>query len=54
MIRPSDVGKIIPNGSAVKLRVETERINVFTEDGMHTLIKQTEDIDGNRIGGEGL
>jgi iron(III) transport system ATP-binding protein len=54
VIRPSDVGKIIPNGSAVKLRVETERINVFTEDGMHTLIKQTEDIDGNRIGGEGL
>ena len=54
VIRPSDVGKIIPNGSAVKLRVETERINVFTEDGMHTLIRQTEDIDGNRIGGEGL
>lgn len=54
VIRPSDVGKIIPNGSAVKLRVETERINVFTEDGLQTLVLQTENIDGNRIGGEGL
>jgi iron(III) transport system ATP-binding protein len=34
------------------LRVEAERINVFTEDGMRSLIIQTEDINGRRIGGE--
>ena len=52
VIRPSDVGRIIPNHTAVKLRVEAERINVFTEDGMRSLIIQTEDINGNRTGGE--
>lgn len=46
VIRPSDVGTIIPNGTPVKLRVEAERINVFTEDGGKTLIRQAE-------GGEG-
>ena len=52
VITPSDVGRIIPNHTAVKLRVEAERINVFTEDGMRSLIIQTEDINGRRIGGE--
>ena len=52
VITPSDVGRIIPNNTAVKLRVEAERINVFTEDGMQSLIIQTEDINGRRIGGE--
>lgn len=51
VIRPSDVGTIIPNGTNVKLRVETARINVFTEDGSRTLIRQ----EGNsETGGEAL
>ena len=42
VIKPSDVGTIIPNGTAVKLRIEPSRINVFTEDGSRTLIRATE------------
>lgn len=42
VIRPSDVGTVIPNGTAVKLRVEADRINVFTEDGSKSLIRQAE------------
>lgn len=51
VIRPSDVGTIIPNGTNVKLRVETARINVFTEDGSRTLIRQDEN---SETGGEAL
>ncbi|MDY6087766.1 MAG: ABC transporter ATP-binding protein [Succiniclasticum sp.] len=51
VIRPSDVGTIIPNGTNVKLRVETARINVFTEDGSRTLIRQEEN---SETGGEAL
>ena len=52
VITPSDVGRIIPNNTPVKLRVEADRINVFTDDGEKSLIIQTEDIDGNRTGGD--
>lgn len=51
VIRPSDVGTIISNGTKVKLRVETARINVFTEDGSRTLIRQEEN---SETGGEAL
>ena len=51
VIRPSDVGTIIPTGTNVKLRVETARINVFTEDGSRTLIRQDEN---SETGGEAL
>lgn len=51
VIRPSDVGTIIPNGTNVKLRVETARINVFSEDGSRTLIRQEEN---SETGGEAL
>lgn len=43
VIKPSDAGSIIPNGTAVKLRVDPTRINVFTEDGSRTLIRASED-----------
>jgi iron(III) transport system ATP-binding protein len=52
VITPSDVGRIIPNNTPVKLRVEADRINVFTDDGEKSLIIQTEDIDRNRTGGD--
>ena len=39
VIKPSDTERIIPNGTAVKLGVDPARINVFTEDGMKTLIR---------------
>ena len=42
IIKGSDVGRIIPNGTPVKLLAEAGRINVFTEDGSRTLIQQTE------------
>ena len=48
----NDIDNSSRNHTAVKLRVEAERINVFTEDGMRSLIIQTEDINGRRIGGE--
>ncbi len=40
VIKPSDVGSIIPNGAKVKLGVEPSRINVFTSDGSRTLIHE--------------
>ena len=43
-----------PNNTPVKLRVEADRINVFTDDGEKSLIIQTEDIDGNRTGGDAV
>lgn len=40
VIRPSEAGTIVPSGSQVKLQVETQKINVFTEDGSQTLIQE--------------
>ena len=40
VIRPSEVGTIIPNETPVKLQVDAPKINVFTEDGAASLIRE--------------
>ena len=40
VIRPSEVGTIIPNETPVKLQVDAPKINVFTEDGAASLIQE--------------
>lgn len=40
VIRPSEVGTIIPNETPVKLQVDAPKINVFTEDGTTSLIEE--------------
>jgi iron(III) transport system ATP-binding protein len=42
VIRPSEVGAIIPNETQVKLQVDAPKINVFTEDGTVSLIREGE------------
>lgn len=40
VIRPSDIGTIVPAGSKVVLLVDADKINVFTQDGSLSLIEE--------------
>lgn len=40
--KKSDVGSIIPNGTTVRLKVIRHRINIFTDDGSHSLMMSAE------------
>lgn len=42
IIENSEIGTIIPNGTMVKLQIKADRVNVFTDDGSHTIIRQPE------------
>ena len=39
LIQTSDAFEAIPDGSTVYLKLQTEKINVFTSDGTRNLIK---------------
>jgi iron(III) transport system ATP-binding protein len=40
VISPSDLGEILPDGTAIKLQVVEEKINIFDKDTKATLIRK--------------